>query len=158
MRRPIAVTLALAIGLLVAFTAYVWVGNWFTTRTATGASIFGSGSCLCNGESFNYVVHVALGVVQNPANRGARVEMTTDTLKVRKSPPVTEAADISAGTPGCVIRKSDWPGVAEFRVDSPLEGSALTPLGQTLLVRDYDTDYWKISASRGLFPMDVRWK
>ncbi len=158
MRRPITITLAVFAGLMVAFTAYVWVGNWFTTRTAAGGSVFGRGSCLCNGASFNYVVHVALGVVQNPANRGARVEMTTDTLKVRKSPPVTEAADISAGTPGCVIRKSDWPGVAEFRVDSPLEGSALTPLGQTLLIRDYDTDYWKISASRGLFPMDVRWK
>ena len=53
MRRPIAITLAVVTGLLVVFTAYVWVGNWFTARAATGSSILGSGSCLSNGESFN---------------------------------------------------------------------------------------------------------
>ena len=158
MRRPIAVTLAVIAGMLVAFTAYVWVGNWFTARAATGTPLFGSGTCLSNGESFNYVVQVAIGAVQNSADRGARVEMMAESLKVRKSPPLTDAAETATGKSGCVIRKSDWPGTIVFRLDSALQGTALTPRGQTLLIRDYDTDHWQISASRGRFPIDVRWK
>ena len=155
MRGPIAITLAVVTGLLVVFTAYVWVGNWFTARAATGSSILGSGSCLSNGESFNYVVHVAMGAVQSSADRGPRVEITTENLRVRRSPALSDA---NANSPGCVIRKSDWPGVTAFLADSPLEGTALTPLGQTLQIRDFDTDHWQISASRGRFPIEVRWQ
>ncbi len=158
MRRLIALTLAGIAVLLVGFTAYVWVGNWFTARTASGSALFGSGSCLSNGESFNYVVHVAIGAVQSSANRGPRVEITTESLKVRRSPSITNADAADAGRPGCVIRKSDWPGVTAFLANSPLEGTALTPLGQTLQIRDFDTDHWQISASRGRFPIEVRWQ
>ena len=70
MRRPIAVTLAIIAGMLVAFTAYVWVGNWFTERAATGTPLFGGGTCLSNGESFTYVVQVAIGAVTDSPSRG----------------------------------------------------------------------------------------
>lgn len=158
MRRPIALTLAVVAGLLVAFTAYVWASNWFIGGSANGSRIFGSGSCSSNGESFNYVVQVAIGTAPISADRGARVEMTADSLKVRKSPPRPDATEAPPGSPGCVIRKSDWPPPIVFRLDSALQGTALTPLGQALLIRDYDTDHWLISASRGVFPIDVRWK
>lgn len=158
MRRPIAVTLAIIAGMLVAFTAYVWVGNWFTARAATSTPLFGGGTCLSNGESFTYVVQVAIGAVTDSPSRGARAEITAESLKVRKSPPPLDATDAGTDTIGCVIRKSDWPGTIVFRLDSALQGTALTPRGQTLLIRDYDTDHWQISASRGRFPIDVRWK
>ena len=155
MRRSIAMSLSLVVAMLVAFTAYVWVGNWFTARTASGSGLFGSGSCLSNGENFNHVVHAAIGAVQSSAERGPRVEITTESLKVRRSP---SRSDADVGNPGCVIRKSDWPDVTVFQADSPLEGSALTPLGQTLQIQDFDTEHWLISASRGLFPIEVRWQ
>ena len=156
MRRLIAFTLAGAAALLVVFTAYVWVGNWFTARTASGSALFGSGSCLSNGESFNYVVHVAIGAVQSSAGGGPRVEIMAESMKVRRSPSLSNADAAGAESPGCVIRKSDWPDVTAFLADSPLEGTALTPLGQTLQIRDFDTEHWQISASRGRFPVEVR--
>lgn len=155
MRRSIAMSLSLVAVLLVVFTAYVWVGNWFTARTASGSGLFGSGSCLSNGENFNYIVQVAIGAIQSSADSGPRVEITADSLKVRRSP---SRSDADVRNHGCVIRKSDWPDVAAFLADSPVEGSALTPLGQALKIQDFDTDHWQISASRGRFPIEVRWR
>lgn len=157
MRRPIAMTLVVVTGLLVAFTVYVWVGNWFTARVATGSWLLDGGSCLSNGESFNYVVEVAVGPASNTVGRGPRVEMVAASLKVRQSPPAPKATHAGDGNSPCVIRKADWPGTAPFSVDKPLEGTALTPLGQTVLIRDYDTDHWELWASRGEFPIEVRW-
>ena len=157
MRRIIAFALAGTTVLLVTFTAYVWVGNWFTTRAASGASPFTGGSCLTNGESFNHVVHVAIGAVKNSANPNERVEMTADRLEIRESPPWSETMS-SAVSHRCVIRKSDWPDPTTLWIDSPVEGTALTPRGQALLIRDYDLNHWQISSSRGHFPIDVSWK
>lgn len=126
MRRLFAFTLAGTAVLLVTFTAYVWVGNWFITQAATGGSPFANGSCLSNGESFNHVVHVAIGAVRNSANPRGRVQMTADRLEVRESPPWSEAMS-SARSHRCVIRKSDWPDPTTFWIDSPVEGTALTP-------------------------------
>ena len=157
MRRPITITLALLTGLVVMFTAYVWVGNWFTTRVATGSSILGSGSCRSNGESFNYVVQVAIGTASNSLDRGPRVEMMAESLKVRPLPSSSNVAHAGNENYPCVIRKSDWPGVAAFRTDSPLAGTARTPLGQIVNIRDYDAEHWEIWAARGSFPIEVRW-
>ena len=157
MRRPIAITLAVVTGLLVVFTAYVWVGNWFTARDATGSSILGRGSCLSNGERFNYVVEVAISAASNSVARAPRVEMTAESLKVRKPPPFPGAAQTRTDDTPCVIRKADWPGTARFSMDRPLEGTALTPRGQTVRIRDYDAAHWQIWASRGSFPIEVRW-
>ena len=96
----------------------------------TGIPLFGSGTCLSNGESFNYVVQVAIGAVTDSPSRGARAEITAESLKVRKSPPPLDATDPGIDTIGCVIRKSDWPGTTAFRLDSPLEGTALPPSGR----------------------------
>ena len=157
MRRPIAITLAVVTGLLVVFTAYVWMGNWFTTRVATGSSILGSGSCRSNGESFNYVVEVAISTASSSAAHGPRVEVMAESLKVRQSPPAPQATPTDDGDSPCVIRKADWPGPAAFSMDRPLVGTALTPLGQTVRIRDYDVEHWEIWASRGRFPIEVRW-
>ena len=156
MRRPITATLMVVAGLLIAFTAYVWVGNWFTTRVATGSSLFASGSCRSNGESFNYVAEVAISAASNSVARGPRVEMTAESLKVRKPPPLPVATQTEAHNSPCVIRKADWPGTARFGPDRPLQGTALTPRGQTVLIRDYDARHWQVWASRGSFPIAVR--
>ncbi len=157
MRRPITATLMVVTGLLIAFTAYVWVGNWFTTRVATGSSLFASGSCRSKGESFNYVVEVAISTASNSLGRGPRVEMTAESLKVRKSPRPPGTAQTTTGDSLCVIRKTDWPGTARFGPDRPLQGTALTPRGQTVLIRDYDAGHWQVWASRSSFPIEVRW-
>ena len=83
--------------------------------------------------------------------------MTAESLKVRKSPRPPGTRQTTTGDSLWIIRKTDWPGTARFSLDRPLQGTALTPRGQTVLIRDYDAGHWQVWASPGSFPIAVRW-